>query len=54
MHAILINCVLSWSMELFNEKLTNRNHSFSDCILEIQNVSIRLTLNVYEHNNWLS
>ncbi len=45
------NGVWPWTMEWFNEELTNQSHSFSDCILEISNVCIRLIISVDESNN---
>ncbi len=44
------NGVLPWTIERFNEKLTIKRHSFSDCMLEISNVCIRLIQSVYECN----
>ncbi len=45
------NGVWPWAMELFNEKITNQIHSFSDCILAISNVCIRFIISVYECNS---
>ncbi len=38
------NGVWPCAMEWFNEKLTNQSHSFSDCIVEIRNIYIRLII----------